>query len=618
MDLVTPLYQERLNNLPPAQRKVVLQMAFIWEAAGTKEIAQATHMDTKVISAQLNNLAESGITEKIQTNTKNNLYRLTERFFNLWLIFTQGSPKEKRKAKCLTIFLESFYGADDLRTLAEGHLKSLAEMEPDKAALLTKAYAQCKYISSKMRDELLNKTLQLNISDDLRSQLPATTDKIAKKITEFVDKQLWDKAIKEANDIDQEDGLKDNAFGLIFERKGDSVKAEEYFLKAIQKSNVTAIFNLANLYENQLHKYDLAEKYYLIAIEKGDLDSLNNIAVHYHHLGNLELAEKYFLLAIKEGYTNAMNSLGAQYYIEQKIELAEKYFLLAIQNGNMNANFNLGLIYDSQGKYELAEKYYLNSIEMAGMDASSNLARLYAQQCKYEDAEKYLLMAVQKGEKEIIFNLGFVYYEQGKYELAEKYYLESIENGKADALLNLGLLYDKQGKYKESEKCYMQAIEKGIDKAAFNLALLYYSNGLNKSTAFELINKSKELGESNEGLYTLWIVINVWNGKIAGMQEELKNLIKSKQYEYLDITLEHLLFHHQVNLVNELFEDPEFAEDLVERYQPIYYVVRLLLGKDHNLELKIPPEIKGTVDEILARVKEKQEFYYGANKLLAE
>lgn len=30
MDKVTPLYQERLNNLPPSQRKIILQMAFLW------------------------------------------------------------------------------------------------------------------------------------------------------------------------------------------------------------------------------------------------------------------------------------------------------------------------------------------------------------------------------------------------------------------------------------------------------------------------------------------------------------------------------------------------------------------------------------------------------------
>ncbi len=614
MDQVTPLYQERLNNLPAPQRKIVLQMAFLWEAAGAGEIAQATHMANNLISAQLKQLINKEIVEKIPTDTKNNLYRLSERFFNLWLIFTQGSQKEKRKAKCLTIFLESFYSADDLKIMADGHLRCLADMEPGKAAILTKAYAQSKYISSEMRDELLNKTLQLNISDDLRSQLPVTTDKIVKKINEFVNKQLWDKAITEAYEIDQEDGLKDNALGLIYVRKGDTTSAEKCFLKATEKGNIKAIFNLALLYENQQQKYDLAEKYYLLAIEKGELDSLNNLAVLYSKLKKHDLSEKYFLLAIDKGYSNAMNSLAGIYFSEQKFDLAEEYFLLAIKKGNVDAIFNLGLVYAAQRKYKDAEKYYLEAIEKGLMEATNNLAALYADQKKYAKAEKYYLLAMEKGEVYAINNLGLLYDEEGKYDQAEKYYLNAIEKGIPDAFGNLAATYARQGKYDLAEKYYLHAIDEGDVIAIFNLALFYYFNGINKSKAFELINNSKELGEKNDGLDTLWIVINIWNGNIAGMQDELRKVIKNKQERYIATTFENLLYHYQINMVNELFEDPEFGESLIEQYQPIYYAVRLLIGKNHNLELKIPPEIKGTVDEILSRVKEKQEFYYRKGK----
>lgn len=108
MDKVTPLYQERLNHLPPSQRKIVLQLAFRWEAVGTKDLALATRMENKVVSAQLAQLIDKGVAEKIQTNTKNHLYRLSERFFNLWIIFTQGSPREKRRARYLSIFWRIF------------------------------------------------------------------------------------------------------------------------------------------------------------------------------------------------------------------------------------------------------------------------------------------------------------------------------------------------------------------------------------------------------------------------------------------------------------------------------------------------------------------------------
>ena len=119
MDNLTPLYQERLNNLPPAQRKIVLQLAFHWEAAGAKDLAQATRMESRLISAQLNQLVDKKVVEKIETKTKNHLYRLSERFFNLWLISTQGSQREKRRLEYLTVFLENFYEGKELSALEE-------------------------------------------------------------------------------------------------------------------------------------------------------------------------------------------------------------------------------------------------------------------------------------------------------------------------------------------------------------------------------------------------------------------------------------------------------------------------------------------------------------------
>jgi GTPase SAR1 family protein len=126
MDSVTPLFQERLNSLPPQLRKMVLEMAFIWEACSAKELAEKSVMKTKLISANLKTLTEKGIVEKIETDKRSLLYRISERFFNMWLIMTQGNPEQKRKAKWLSIFLESWYDPSELKTLAQKHMDDLA------------------------------------------------------------------------------------------------------------------------------------------------------------------------------------------------------------------------------------------------------------------------------------------------------------------------------------------------------------------------------------------------------------------------------------------------------------------------------------------------------------
>jgi hypothetical protein len=113
MDEVTPLYRERLNNLTPQLCKIIYEMAFMWEAVPTKEIAARCKMESKLISANLKTLADSNIIETIATNKRNNLYRIAERFFNMWLIVTQGNPNQKRKARWMSEFLENWYDKNE-------------------------------------------------------------------------------------------------------------------------------------------------------------------------------------------------------------------------------------------------------------------------------------------------------------------------------------------------------------------------------------------------------------------------------------------------------------------------------------------------------------------------
>ena len=131
MDEITPLYQERLQNQTPQMRKIILEMAFIWEATSTKEIAEKCEMEGNLVSANLNTLADRKIVEIIATNKRNNLYRIAERFFSMWLLITQGNPDQKHKARWMSEFLESWYDKQ------EGHIKYYVESE-EKASMLVR------------------------------------------------------------------------------------------------------------------------------------------------------------------------------------------------------------------------------------------------------------------------------------------------------------------------------------------------------------------------------------------------------------------------------------------------------------------------------------------------
>lgn len=453
MDQVTPLYQERLNSLPPAQRKIVLQMAFLWEAGGAKELAAATKMDNKVVSAQLKQLSDKGIAEKIETSTKNHLYRLSERFFNLWLIFTQGNPHEKRRAKCLTVFLENFYDEEELRQLALVHLDVLqaGKMLPNKAALLTKALAQSKYISYTLRDDLIGRTLNLKgIDNELKQQLPLTTRTVCEKIRELVDRKEWTKALNMANDFEQHDAIKD--------------------------------------------------------------------------------------------------------------------FMIAYVN-------------EGAGNYEHAQEYYLNCIDKGYVGASNNLANTYLR--------------------------------QAKFELAEKYYLGSIEKEGKLALNNLAVLYDGLGKPDLARKYYLQAIESGDNNALYNFAYFLYNTSFDKDAAYEYIERARTLTPDNDKVLRLWVGISAWNGKMEAVAHHITQTITAGKYDNLYHFFIHLLVHKQTNLVLNLFANEKFGRELEEKFQPIYYVAILLTKRDEMAALKIPPEIKETLDEMVKMVNEMQEHYYG-------
>jgi len=271
MDQMTPLYQERLNALPPAQRKIVLQMAFIWEAAGAGDIAATTRMENNVVSAQLKQLAGKGIVEKLDTGGRNHLYRLAERFFNLWLIFTQGSPREKRKAKYLTIFLENFYGVVEIENLAKDHLMAVeeGEIDPNKAALLTKAYAQSKYVSSSIRELLIEKTLLLpGIHEELKRQLPPSYINIMTEVLGMTDKRAWKKAFSLIEAIEQDDGVKDFLNGLVYLIMEEYSTAESLFLTAVNKG-AKGVFSIIGYTYLLQCRFDLAEDYALRDLAEG-------------------------------------------------------------------------------------------------------------------------------------------------------------------------------------------------------------------------------------------------------------------------------------------------------------------------------------------------------------
>ena len=118
LDRVTPLYKHRMDDLKPQQQQIVDAVARAWDAVTVSEIAELSRAErqglkTNQISAQLKQLVDNQIIEiESRTKGRNNLYRLQERFFNIWYLMRYSTRQDKQRVVWFVRFLEEGCGRE--------------------------------------------------------------------------------------------------------------------------------------------------------------------------------------------------------------------------------------------------------------------------------------------------------------------------------------------------------------------------------------------------------------------------------------------------------------------------------------------------------------------------
>jgi tetratricopeptide (TPR) repeat protein len=168
-------------------------------------------------------------------------------------------------------------------------------------------------------------------------------------------------------------------------------KEIEEYKKNIEEECETMIINcseeiLSNEYFNfgwelqNIKNYELMKKYYLMAIDKGNLKAMFNLGLYYHFIEkDYEMMKKYYLMATERGDSDAMCNLANYYYsIEKDYKLMKKYYLMAINKNHTNSMYNLALYYKEIEKdYGLMKKYYLMVIDKGDSDGMYRLGLYY-------------------------------------------------------------------------------------------------------------------------------------------------------------------------------------------------------------------------------------------------
>jgi hypothetical protein len=110
LDLITPLYQSRLEQLSDLAQTIVGTLARNWSPMSKADIVGQARLVDSSVPAQLGRLREIGLVEETPLfPSKKTGYQIAERFFNIWYLMRFASRRQRASLGCLTRFLEEFH-----------------------------------------------------------------------------------------------------------------------------------------------------------------------------------------------------------------------------------------------------------------------------------------------------------------------------------------------------------------------------------------------------------------------------------------------------------------------------------------------------------------------------
>jgi TPR repeat protein len=349
LDRVTPLYKHRMDDLKAEAQKIINTLALNWDPMPVKDIVEVTKIQSKQVSAQLAYLEKNSIITKQRTRTKNNVYYLSERFFNIWYLMRRGRKKHKNKVRFLVEFLELWCTSNRLLKITADLKNGMhnGTVYEKHALYMTEALA-CTLKNSSIQHSLIEETRKYlqDQKSDLVSELSPSDIEIHNKIVELLEQDDEIKAIEIVNKMRIKIYDENTIIGMCYANINNFNKAEEFYLKAIGKNDFTAMYNLAVLYQMKYKDINKAEEFYLKANEQGHSYAMNNLGALYQtEYKDINKAEEFYLKAAEQGNSDAMCNLALLYQKEYKdINKAEEFYLKAIKKNNPTAMYNYAFV----------------------------------------------------------------------------------------------------------------------------------------------------------------------------------------------------------------------------------------------------------------------------------
>ncbi len=506
LDRVTPLYKHRMDDLSTQQQEIVNAIALNWDAVSAKEIAQKTRLDSKLVSAQLKQLHQNNIVDVQATHTKNHLYLVHDRFFNIWYLMRMARKGDKNRVLWLIRFLEAWCDEEQLSkragTLRKALQKGVYQAKGAYDFSTALYYAEKHDLDS--RYELAKHTQRFLETKDtsLHERINRSDMVFFKKAMDFLKRKDVEGAYRELMTMKDKGAQDYLVLCALCRQQGDMKQSEQHYNKAVELKAEHPERVIGDVFCDYLKEYTIAEEYYLKAANNEDGKAARYLGRLYRkHIKNRAKSEEFYRKAIESGETQAWSNLADLYRDEQKdYQKAEEFYLKASKEGYYRALLLLGWMYKSNLKDPAkAEEHYRHAIEKGETEAWRYLADLHRDEYKdYSKAEEFYLKASEEGHHEALRLLGWMHQNKLKDPAkAEEHYRQAIEKGETEAWQYLADLYrDEYKDYPKAEEFYLKASEEGHYRALLLLGWMYKSNLKDLAKAEEYYRQAIEKGET--------------------------------------------------------------------------------------------------------------------------
>ena len=387
----------------------------------------------------------------------------------------------------------------------------------------------------------------------------------------------------------------------------DLVKAEHYFVKALENDSRDLLYELATYLEG-IGFYPQAKEIYLKIVE--DFPEVNlNLAAIASEDGQIEEAFAYLeeIQADSAWYVSALALKADLYQLEGLTDVAREKLLEALTYSE-DPLLILGLAeLDSElENYQEAIQGYAQLdnrtiYEQTGISTYQRIGFAYAQLGKFETATEFLEKALELEYDDLTaFELASLYFDQEEYQKAVLYFkqidtispdFEGYEYGYSQAL-------HKEHQVQEALRIAKQGLEKNPFETRLLLAASQFSYELHDASGAEnYLLTAKEDAEDTEEiilrLATIYLEQERYEDILDLQSNEPENLLTkwmiARSYQEMD-DLDTAYEHYQ-ELAGDLKDNPEFLEHYIYLLRELGYFEEAKVNAQAYLKL-VPDDVQ--------------------------